>query len=402
MPKVNMNDTIEATIGDRLRAARRERDITQEGLAARAGVSADIIRKLEQNVRTSAKPTTLTAIADGLGIQLSDLLGRRERLAHASMDGILPVRDSLLSVFDLPGIDGTDDGEATPLADLEAVVRRGWGLYWAGQLADLAKLLPGLIAEARFARRNGGPAAARPLAQAYQLAADLMVHTGHDHLAHVAAERAMTAAEAGNDELQAATLAGTASWVLLHQGRAGDAERVAAAAAARIEPRMSTATPEHLTVWGSLLLSAAAPAATAQNADAVDHYVGLARSAAGKFDADRHDYWVSFGPTQVAMQACYTAAVLGQPAKALKAAQGVHRENLLHISYGAHQLDVAQAHTDMRRGPEAVNALLEAQSVSAEWFRHQGLARSLVREQVERQKRLSAPLRKLAGSVGIL
>src|SRR6185312_15800939 len=112
-------------------------------------------------------------------------------------------------------------------------------------------------------------------------------------------------------------------------------------AAAKIEP--SGRVPmEHLTVYGSLLLSAAAAAATAGNAGAVETYMAEAALAALRFtDGDRHDYRTNFGPTQVAMQRTYQLAVLGESAGALKAAKRVNRENLLHISWGAHQLDIA-------------------------------------------------------------
>jgi hypothetical protein len=263
-------------------------------------------------------------------------------------------------------------------------------------------MLPGLIGEARITRGSDGGAAG-PLAQSYQLAADLMVHTGHDDLAAVAAERSVAAARGGDDELQHAMALATASWVLLHQARHDDAERVALRAAEGVEPRLSTATPEQMTVYGSLLLTAAAPAASAGRADETADYIGMARAAAARWDwdADRHDYQTSFGETQVAMQDCYTSAALGRPARALKAAQRVRRESLLHISYGAHKMDVAQALTDMRRDRDAIEALTEARAVSEEWFRHQGLARSLVRELVERQRRLTGPLRQLAASVGV-
>jgi len=398
-----MNDsTVESTIGSRLRAARRERGLTQEQLAARSGVSLELIGKLEQGKRETARITTLTKLANSLGVSLSSLLGRRERLERGASEGVLAVRDTLLSVADLPGIDATaDTGEPTPLSVLDAAVRRGWDLYWDGRLADLAAMLPGLVGEARLARDRGGPEAARPLAQAYQLAADLMVHMGSDDLAMVAAERALRAAADGNDELQYATLFGTASWVLLHQGRTAEAEKVARAAAERIEPRLSSATPEHLTVWGALLLSAAAPAATAARADDVETYIGLARSAAGRFDADRHDYWVSFGPSQVAMQDCYTSSVLGRPGRAIKAAAGVRREHLLGISWGAHHLDVAQAWaSDGQHDAQAAQALAVACEVSPEWFRHQGLARSLTRELAERRTRLGEPLSTLMAAIG--
>lgn len=399
-----MDASTDGTIGSRLRAARRERGLTQEQLAERSGVSLGIISDLEQGRRETARITTFTKLAGALGVTLSTLLDRRERMEREQPAGVLAVRDALLSVDDLPGIDpGADDGQPTALPALEAEVQRGWDLYWAGRLGDLAGLLPGLIGEARLTRGQSGPEAAKPLAQAYQLAADLMVHVGSDDLAMVAAERALKAAAAGDDELQHATLMGTASWVLLHQGRTAEAERVAASAAEGIEPRMSAATPEHLTVWGSLLLTAVAPAATASRADNAEAYIGLARSAAGRFEADRHDYWTSFGPTQVAMQACYANAVLGRPGRALKAAEGVRRENLLGISWGAHHLDRAQAlATDGRPGRDrqAVEALAVAHAVSPEWFRHQGLARSLTRELADRRSRLGEPLATLVAAVG--
>jgi len=390
-----------STIGAQLRQARNERGLTREELAERAGVSRDIIAKLEQGSRETARITTLSALANALGITLAQLLGRRERLERAGADGILAVRDALLSARDVyPGL---DDGDAGPSAAAEVArqVRRAWGLYWAGELGDLAALLPGLIGEAKATAAADGPQAAKLLAQAYQLAADLMVHAGNDDLALVASERALAAAANGDDELQHATLAGTAAWVLLHQARHGDAERVARKAAESIEPQMSTATPEHLTVWGSLLLSAAAPAAAASRKGEVADYIGLARAAAARFAADRHDYMTSFGPVQVAMQHCYTSVVLGEPGDALQAASGVRQEGLLHISWGAHHLDKAQAYLDARRTREATGALMTAHEVSPEWFRHQGLARGLVREIVHRQRRLSEPLKTLAASAGI-
>ena len=366
-------------------------------------MSKDTIRKLEQGQRDGARIATLSALARALGVTPSALLGRRERLERQSPDGVLAVRDALLSPADLyPGTGPGDNGEPMPAAELDAAVRRGWDCYWQGKLGELAAMLPGLIGEARLAGRDGGAEACRALAQSYQLAADLLVHMGSDDLAMVAAERALTAAARGDDELQHATLAGTASWVLLHQGRHADAEAVARRAAAAVEPRhLGTAAPEHLTVWGALLLSAAAPAAAEARASGVAQYMDTAGEAAAFLPADRHDYWVSFGPTQVAMQRCYTSAVLGEPGQALEAARGVRREDLLPVSWGAHHLDVAQALTDAGRYRQATGALLTACQVSSQWFRHQGIARGLVRELVERERRLTGPLKRLQAVTGV-
>ena len=210
-----------------------------------------------------------------------------------------------------------------------------------------------------------------------------------------------SAASCGDDELQHATLMGTASWVLLHQARMPEAEQVALKAAEATEPRLSEAPPEHLTVWGGLLLWAGAAAAAAGKGDAALGHIGLAQAAAARMGADRHDYQMSMGPVQVAMQVTHACAVLGRPGQALKAARDVHPSALLHISHGAHLLDVAQALHEARRRKQAAQVLRQAHDGRAEWFRHQGMARVLVRDLVEHERHLSPDLRVLARSIGM-
>lgn len=99
------------------------------------------------------------------------------------------------------------------------------------------------------------------------------------------------------------------------------------------------------------------------------------------------------------MQACHAYAVTREPAKALTAARKVGPGDLAGISYGRHLLDVAQAHADARHPAAATAVLTQARTVSPVWFRHQGVARFLVTDLCEQQKRLSPALRELAASV---
>src|SRR3954447_19922000 len=190
-----------STLGERVRRLRAERGMTQEQLAERAGVSVDLVKKLEQGRRESARLTTLTKLAQALDVSRSELLDRRSRLDGGTSSLVLGLRDVLLSVDVLTGIDPRDDtGEPTPLDDLRVQVDHLWDEYWNGQFVSLAKALPALIGETRITQRALGEPGANPLAEAYQLAGCLLVHLGRDDLAALAAERGLRAASAGPDE----------------------------------------------------------------------------------------------------------------------------------------------------------------------------------------------------------
>lgn len=385
------------TIGDRLRRLRTERGLTQGQLAEAAHLSVDLVKKLEQGRRQSARLTSLTALTYVLDVPRSELLDKRPRL-----DGggtlVLGVRDALITP-DL--LVEHDDGEApTDPAVLWTHVECGWRDYWGGDFVALAQSLPGLIGEARVAQRALGVPAVGPLAQSYQLAGCLLVQLGREDLAALAAERGIGAALLGDDELQWAALHGTYAWALIGQARNLEAEQLAIRAAARVEPDLGTAAPEVITVWGGLVLWANAAAVEASRGDAVREYLALARSGVARLPGgERYDYQQNFGATQVAMQTTYAYSVLGEPGRALAAARGVRREDLRTISYGRHLLDVALANVDARRADLATVALKEAKDLAPVWFRHQPAARTLVADLAERQSRLSPVLRELVRSL---
>jgi transcriptional regulator with XRE-family HTH domain len=392
-------------IGTRLRRARIARGFSRPGLAARSGVSARTIESIEQGKRCG-NALTLITLAEHLDITMADLTDRHSRIEHPADDGgMLAVRNALQSLDVLPGMGTPGDWEAPAPEALGLRVAHAWGLYWAGRLGALAEDNPALIRDGHAAGREHGEPGAALLAQAFQLAACLCVHVGSDDLAFSAARSAMRAAVRAGDPLQQAVMAGTASWIFLHQGRPAEAEHAARTAAERIEPSLVSAPLPHLTVYGSVLLSAAAAAANAGRADATREYLAAARAAAIRFTGgDRYDYECNFGPTQLNMQVCYTSTVLEQPDAALAAVPGVNRADLRRISWGAHKLDVAQACLQWHRPrySQAVAALAEAHEISPEWFRHQGHAREMTVKLHDRRIWLPPPLQTLARTIQAL
>jgi transcriptional regulator with XRE-family HTH domain len=388
------------TIGARLKAIRRERNLTQEMLAEAAGVSKDIIAKLEQGRRLSARTDTLIKLANALDVDLSDFTGKRDRIG-ADRDGgrVLALRNALISPAILPDIDDPEsDAEPVPLDDLRRAVAAAIATYWGGDFGPLLSSLPGLIVDARRTHSSVGAPAAQALALAYDLGANLMVHLGRDDLAAIGSERAIVTAHGGGDELLWATMTATYSWILLHQARLDEAERLAANMAARIEPSFS-GDSKRVAVWGNLLMTAIAPAAAARRD--VTEYISLASAGAERLGRRVNIYQTSFGAPSVAMQATHAHATLGEPGQALEAARKIKPGDLKGISRGAHLLDVAQAHTDAKHQRAAVERLQEARAVSPVWFRHQGIARSLVRDIREEATRPSPAIRSLAETLAL-
>lgn len=70
--------TVERSVGSRVRAERRRRNLTQVELAAKAGISEDTMNKLEGD-KTQPHPRTIRKVAAALGVREECLTGGLER-----------------------------------------------------------------------------------------------------------------------------------------------------------------------------------------------------------------------------------------------------------------------------------------------------------------------------------
>src|SRR6266542_4014440 len=90
---------MDGTIGERVRQLRHQQSMTQRELAERAGVSADLISKLEQGQKQTALLVTLHKIAGALDVDVSVLLARPARVEVTDDDGgVLAIRRAAPSV----------------------------------------------------------------------------------------------------------------------------------------------------------------------------------------------------------------------------------------------------------------------------------------------------------------
>jgi len=390
------------TIGERIRRLRNDGLMTQDDLAAAAGVSTDLIRKLEQGRRHTASIGSLHRIAAALDVDLGELLGRESMPDAAPDAGVIALRQAVADVADLMG---DVEGEPLSLRDAERSVTYLWGAYWSGRYDQLTGLIPqaliGLRAMLHAATTATRSKAAEQLAWGYWVAGSTLTHLLQPDAAFMAVRRAVDLAGSGDDALLAAALKGSLSWQLMVSGRFAEAEGVAVRTAESIEPS-GDVRAQDLSAYGSLLVTAATAAARDARRAVAGDFLQSASEVAQRLGADRVDYETPFGPSQVIMQTVDVSVVTEDYPAALDAAARMPANPGLPLAARCrHLTDRACAHASLGQEEQALALLLTAEGMSPDWIRHQRLARAVTRDLLTAERTRSTPLRQLAKRIGV-
>ncbi|MFD8981823.1 helix-turn-helix domain-containing protein [Streptomyces sp. NPDC059564] len=375
-------------LGDRLSRLRRFADLTQEGLAERSGVSVDVVRKLEQKRKHSARLPTLHALSKGLGVELTSLLGDPPGVpsnGEADSPALVAVRRAIMPPLFAPPVEPTGV-ERLSLPLLRAELAAGWTLYHSADFGRLMDLLPGIIADARLLaavgnadQRAAGQAA---LGKALQLGGHLAIRLGKTDLALSALERAYAAAGDSSDPLLAPMLSNSVAWAYQRQARLDDARNLAVHAADAVE-REHSSTSEGVRVWGGLLMSAATSYARSDDYETANDMMVTAEKAAGRLATlppPTDSKLVSvFSRSSVRIERVRLAVQHERPEEALTLARGIRLSKDTPPSWRTWLLlDLARAHTDLGDAAGAVKALERLRKVAPAWLRHHTLAVAIV------------------------
>lgn len=377
-------------LGRTLRRLRRLASLTQEELADRSGVSVDVIRQLEQRRKHSARLPTLHALANGLGVELTTLLGDPPAVsAGGGHDGprFVAMRRAVMPV--LWGPEPRPPGADFSLGLLREQIADGWSRYHAAEFDTVLTTLPDLIADARAATAPDGEddrrAGFAALAKVLQLAGHIAVRMGKTDLALIALERAIGAAEQSSDPLLPAMVVNSVAWTYQRQGRLDDALSIALRAADATKRGGHTDTADGLKVWGALTMSAATSAARGNDYE---------RAAALMEDAEKEAARVAtlpegsdsrmvsvFSPSSVRIERVRLAVQYGHPGQALALAKGMRLSKDTPPSWRTWLLlDVARAHTDLGDAAGAVRTLESLRRSAPMWMRQHILAVAIVRD----------------------
>jgi hypothetical protein len=325
----------------------------QPGSPAAAGQEDDPVRR-----RTFVELT---------GISVIDAL-LPTRAAGAPPAGAGPL--ALMLTAQMTGT-ASDRAEAPDLTVLSRSVSRARSRYQACRYSELVSQLPGLLADLHAvcvtltgdARRH----ASALLADAYHVAAGFLLKVGDQGLAHLAADRSMSAALASQDPLMVGASARIVTHTLMNSGQLTAAISTARNHSLRLEHEVQEQTPEFLSVYGSVLLRGAIAAAQHDERGTAHEMLAEAADAARRLGTDANLRGTAFGPVNAQLHQVNVAVTLGDAGTAVDLAR---RINLAAITVTERKasllIDVAQAFFQWGRYEQAYAALRAAEQTAPE------------------------------------
>jgi transcriptional regulator with XRE-family HTH domain len=392
-------------VGQRVAEERKLAGWTQVKLAREALVSVSLVRAVEQG-RAPASPAFVSACARALKVGVAELLEqpylRRNRAEHEVHSSIPPIRRELAAYR----IEPLDDMPLRPLDELARDVAHTSALRHSVNLAQLGAQLPGLLAELRAAVYTlTGPERERAfglLAEAYAAAGQVAYKLGYIDLASLTTERYEWAAARSGDELavlvgdywRAGELIMTAEWnsalPFLEKSRH------------RIESDIGQDNPVVLSVWGNLHLKSGLAAARAGKRDLADAHLDEAKETAKRVGADRDDYRLCFGPTNVNIWSVGLAVEMLDGTEAVKRSEKftipptTQRERVGH-----HCIDLARGYLIHGDKKKAFATLYEAKKIAPTQTRYHPMVHETIRVLAREETRSSDTIRGFAAWCGI-
>ncbi|GGN86437.1 transcriptional regulator [Actinoplanes lobatus] len=372
-------------IGAQVAYWRQKRGKNQRVLAGLAGISQPYLSNIERGIKAVNTRGTLAALANALDVSIADLTGRPgdpTDPTHAAAASHVPaIREALIR---------REVGELTePHHDVRDLMIAGGRYDFAAVAPQLPSMLGGL---------RGGD-----LVQVAHVATYTLKHLGHPDLARDAARLAVAEAR----ELGDPAWIGIAEFVrilAMPPEMPGAPTRLAQRVADEIQPHIGD--PQARQAYGMLHLHAALRAAVDRRGELAHDHLREAGDAAESL-GEPEDLGLArfaFGPTNVGFWTVAVELELGEPHRAIEAADEVAPGRLPIANRQApYFADVATALSQVGRDHESIAMMLRSEAAGPQWFRLRPTVRDTVGAVVRRTKRnaITKPMRHAAVAVGL-
>ncbi|MFB6818890.1 helix-turn-helix domain-containing protein [Streptomyces sp. NPDC056347] len=398
-----MPESVEEHPGSRVARIRRQRGLTQQGLAMRAHVSSSLLSKVECGQRP-ASPALVAACARALGVSTSDLLGQpyAEELRRDRMDALIqPIREGL------ENWDVALDWQTAPrpVARIRADVRRALVQRRQAQYTDMVRDLPGLIDESVQAVHTSTGEEQRLahecLAGTFRCVFTVAWNFGYVDLATVALDRLAWAAPRADEPGLAAMHAYLRAQTTMSSGRYDVGVRVIDRALRDLDGQ-DARRPDGLDAMrGVMHLRVAVIAGRMKDREHADARLAEARTIA-RTTGELPDFGVTWGPTNVGVHAVAIASEMDDFGRAVELAEDVRiPRGWTRSRAGHHWMDLGRAHVWAGHAEQALDCLQRARRIAPQQTRYHPTVRESVLALKRRDRTRSSTLTRYAEWVGI-
>ncbi|MFD0007573.1 helix-turn-helix domain-containing protein [Streptomyces sp. NPDC127178] len=378
--------TTNLTIGERVAWYRRRRGMPQEVLAGLVGRTVDWLSKAENNRLELDRLSVIKSLADALDVSLGDLLAEPTLMDWTQDSGnrtVPALRSALMNYRQLTPLLGLPtEGEPTQLEELRSSVAEVMDAYQASRYGFATRRLPLLLTDALIAAQayegTDRQQANELLALTYQSAAMVLGKVGEVDLAWIAADRGLSAAQQSGNPAVTGSLFRSVAHCLLTTGRFDAAVQLVGDAADYLRPGLTGASPDFLSIYGTLFLAGSMAGARADDRSTVREFLAEADQAARQLGRDANHMWTAFGPTNVDIHRVATAGEMGDMQVAIDLGPQIDTCSLPTERRTRHNIEVARALSAHNRIDDALGMILEAESWAPEQVRSHYLARELV------------------------
>src|ERR1022692_2673138 len=359
-------------VGTRVATIRKVRGWTARELAANAHVSYSLLTKVESG-HAAATPAFIGAVARALRVDVPRLTGQpyeEPRGSGARLHATIgPIRRSI-DTYDLPD----DTIVPRPVSERPAGVRLISALGGDARFVQIGEILPGLLDELTTAVHTA-PDSSRPqlfglLAEAYSGASAIAGLLGYLDLRREIVDRTLWASERCDDPLRMHRVAWQRTASLMASAAYPQALRLMDQTRHALGDDITAMDPPTLSVYGSTHLRSAILAARAArtngpgSAQAAWDHLTAARATAAQLGADRNDYGLAFGPSNVAQHEVAVAVELEDSTPAVRR--------------GHHYIDLARGYYMAGDSPGALRCLGQARHITPQQTRHHPMVRETV------------------------
>lgn len=390
-------------IGARIARYRKQRGLTQQGLALRANVSKSLLSKAECGQKPVSQ-ALIAACSRALGVTTSELLGQPyiEELRRDRMDALLnPIRIGMEN-WDVPH---DWDTPPRPVALIRPDVQRALKQRRQADYMPMARDLPALIDECVHAIHTTTGEEQRQahelLAGAFRCVFTLAWGFGYLDLATVSLDRIATLAPRADEPGLAAIHAYLRAQTVLSSGRYDIGLRVIDRALRDLDGQDARRCEGIAALRGSLHLRAAVLAGRSKDRDLANARLEEASAIATR-TGELPDYGLTFGAVNVGVHAVAIAAELDDYGGAIELARKVRiPAGWSRSRAGHHWMDLGRANAWDGRTEDALACLMKARRIAPQQTRYHPTVRDTVQTLRRRERTRGSVLAEYAEWVGL-